>query len=45
MHLGKLHIGVDGWTSPNVFSFLGITVHQVIEGRIQMFILDFIKYV
>jgi hypothetical protein len=41
---GWLHIGVDGWTSPNVFSFLGITVHWVISGRIESFILDFIRW-
>ncbi|KAF8584242.1 hypothetical protein K439DRAFT_1230405, partial [Ramaria rubella] len=23
---GKLHLGVDGWAAPNVFSYLGVTV-------------------
>lgn len=40
---GKLHLAVDGWTSPNVFSFLGVTVHRCVDGKIQEFILDFIK--
>lgn len=40
---GKLHIGVDGWTSPNVFSFLGVVVYMVKEGKIRSHILDFIK--
>ncbi|EKM52200.1 uncharacterized protein PHACADRAFT_100575, partial [Phanerochaete carnosa HHB-10118-sp] len=26
MHLGQLHLCVDGWTAPNVISFLGVTV-------------------
>jgi hypothetical protein len=41
---GKLHIGVDGWTSPNIFSFLGVVVYMVKEGKIRSHILDFIKY-
>ncbi|KAF6744967.1 hypothetical protein DFP72DRAFT_782724, partial [Ephemerocybe angulata] len=24
---GRLHIAADGWTSPNVISFIGVTVH------------------
>ena len=40
---GKIHIGIDGWTSPNTFSYLGIMVHHAVEGHIQEFILDFIK--
>ncbi|KAF6763424.1 hypothetical protein DFP72DRAFT_786360, partial [Ephemerocybe angulata] len=24
---GKLHVAADGWTSPNVISFIGVTVH------------------
>ncbi|KLO09606.1 hypothetical protein SCHPADRAFT_811236, partial [Schizopora paradoxa] len=24
---GKVHIGLDGWTSPNIISFLGIVVY------------------
>ena len=42
---GKLHIGVDGWTSPNVFAFLGILVHGEKEGKLFSLILDFIRYV
>src|SRR3984957_6353244 len=40
---GRLHVGVDGWTSPNVFSFLGITVHRAVGPNIKSFVLDFIK--
>jgi hypothetical protein len=42
---GRLHLCVDGWTSPNVIAFLGATVHWVVDGRMQSLILDFIKYV
>lgn len=42
---GKVHICLDGWTSPNVISFLGVTLHRVVKARIQTLILDFIKYV
>lgn len=40
---GRLHLGFDGWTSPNVLSFLGVTVHRVVDGKVVYFILDFIK--
>lgn len=40
-----VHIGVDGWMLPNVFSFLGITIKYLLDGKIQAHILDFIKYV
>ncbi|TBU22600.1 hypothetical protein BD311DRAFT_675736, partial [Dichomitus squalens] len=42
-HPGRIHLCVDGWTSPNVFSFLGITAHWFQEGQLQHIILDFIK--
>ncbi|KAI0804478.1 hypothetical protein BC629DRAFT_1283162 [Irpex lacteus] len=42
-YTGRLHIGIDGWTSPNVISFLGITVHRVVDGKMKSMILDFIK--
>jgi putative exporter of polyketide antibiotics len=42
---GRLHLCVDGWTSPNVIAFLGATVHWVVDGRMESLILDFIKYV
>lgn len=41
---GKLHIGVNDWTSPNVFFFLGAVVYMVKDGKIHSHILDFIKY-
>jgi hypothetical protein len=40
---GKIHIGTDGWTSPQVISFIGLTVHWIINGKIVSAILDFIK--
>ena len=42
---GKVHICMDGWTSPNMFSFLGVTAHWHEGGEIRHIILDFIKYV
>ncbi len=41
----RLHIGLDGWTSPNVFSFLGVTVRYFDKGDICGFVLDFVKSV
>ncbi|KAJ3511231.1 hypothetical protein NMY22_g15715 [Coprinellus aureogranulatus] len=40
---GKIHVGADGWTAPNVFSFIGATIHFVKDGALQTRILDFIK--
>ncbi|PIL29554.1 hypothetical protein GSI_08362 [Ganoderma sinense ZZ0214-1] len=40
---GKIHICMDGWMSPNVISFLGVTAHWHENGSIQHVILDFIK--
>jgi hypothetical protein len=40
---GRIHIGFDGWTSPNVFSFLGVVVHTARKGKLQSFVLDFIS--
>ncbi|OJT13582.1 hypothetical protein TRAPUB_9870 [Trametes pubescens] len=40
---GKIHICVDGWTSPNVLSFLGVTAHWHRDGAIEHIILDFIR--
>ncbi|TBU29091.1 hypothetical protein BD311DRAFT_662155 [Dichomitus squalens] len=40
---GKIHIGVDGWTSPNIISFLGVTAHWHEEGQICYIILDFVR--
>lgn len=42
-YLGKLHLGLDGWTSPNVISFLGVVVYMVRDDRITSCILDFLK--
>ncbi|EAU88633.2 hypothetical protein CC1G_01006 [Coprinopsis cinerea okayama7 len=40
---GRLHVGADGWTSPNVISFIGATVHFAVKGKMESFVLDFIK--
>lgn len=40
---GRVHLSVDGWTSLNIFSFLGITMHWIQDGELQHLILDFIK--
>jgi len=40
----RLHIALDGWTSPNVFSFLGVTVRYCENGKLHGFVLDFVKY-
>jgi hypothetical protein len=42
---GKLHPCIDGWTSPNIISFLGLTMHWIRDGKLQSMILDFVKYV
>ncbi|RPD54706.1 hypothetical protein L226DRAFT_470113, partial [Lentinus tigrinus ALCF2SS1-7] len=40
---GKVHLCVDGWTSPNVISFLGVTAHWHEDAEIRHVILDFIR--
>ncbi len=40
----QLHIALDGWTSPNVFLFLGVMVQYFEKGDICGFMLDFVKY-
>ncbi|KAI0749933.1 hypothetical protein C8Q80DRAFT_1101255, partial [Daedaleopsis nitida] len=42
---GKVHLCVDGWTSPNIISFLGMTAHWHEAGEIRYVILEFIRYV
>lgn len=39
----KIHLCVDGWTSPNFMSFLGVTAHWVSGAVLQHVTLDFIK--
>ena len=41
---GKIHICVNGWTSPNVISYLGINMHWHENGKIKHIILDFIEF-
>ena len=40
----RLHIALDGWTAPNIYSFLGITVQYFENGDICSCVLDFVKY-
>jgi hypothetical protein len=40
----RLHLELDGWTSPNVYSFLGVTIRYFENGIICSHILDFVKY-
>ncbi|KAF8587498.1 hypothetical protein K439DRAFT_1337987, partial [Ramaria rubella] len=42
---GKLHLRVDGWAVPNIFSFLGITVTRCVSEDLITMILDFIRLV
>jgi hypothetical protein len=42
-HKGCFHIAFDGWTSPNVISYLGVVVTYAHNGGIRSFILDFIR--
>lgn len=37
------HIGLDGWSSPNAISFLGVVVYFLHEGEMKSIILDFIR--
>ena len=36
---------MDGWTSPNFISFLGVTAHWVVGAQLQNVTLDFIRCV
>ena len=40
---GKHHIGLDGWSSPNGISYLGVVVYFLHDGKLKSIILDFIK--
>ena len=40
----RLHIALDGWMSPNIFSFVGITIQYFEKGEIHGLVLDFVKY-
>ena len=42
---GKIHLCVDGWTSPNYMSFLGVTAHWGDGDGLEHVTLDFIKWV
>ena len=41
-HPGRIHIAFDGWTSPNVISFLGLVACYAQEGKLRSFIPDFL---
>ena len=38
-----LHLLLDGWSSPNVYSFLGMNIAYFDNGDIHGFVLDFVK--
>ncbi len=40
---GKVHIGLDGWTSPNVFSYLGLVIYMLRDEELVSLVLDFVK--
>ncbi|KAF8584357.1 hypothetical protein K439DRAFT_1346259, partial [Ramaria rubella] len=42
---GKLHLRVNGWVAPNVFSYLGVTVTRCSAGDLITMVLDFIWYI
>lgn len=42
---GKMHLCADGWTSPNVISFVGLTIHWAGEGQVRSTILDYVRCV
>ena len=39
----RLHLLLDGWTSPNMISFLGVNVTYFEDGKIHGFVLDFVR--
>lgn len=40
----RIHIALDGWTSPNVISFVGVTAQYLAnDGNIISHVLDFVK--
>ena len=41
--VGKVHVMADGWTSPNTISFIGIVIQFVLDGKLHMLTLDFVK--
>ncbi len=40
-----IHIAFDGWTAPNVLSFLGVVVSFEHQGALISLLLDFVRYV
>ncbi len=38
-----IHIAFDGWTAPNVISYLGVVVIFEQSGQLTAFLLDFIR--
>lgn len=39
----KVHVIVDGWTSPNTLSYLGVVVQMVVDGGIETRYLDYVR--
>lgn len=42
-HRGAIHIAFDVWTASNLLPFLGVTAHRCVDGKIESFVLDFIR--
>ncbi|KAF7371898.1 Zinc finger BED domain-containing protein 4 [Mycena venus] len=40
---GRLHLCIDGWTAPQVISFLSLTITWICEAKMESLILDFVK--
>lgn len=42
---GPIHLVLDGWTSPIIFSYLGLVIIWCADGNIHRAVLEFIRYV
>lgn len=40
---GKVHLIIDGWTSPQFYSFIGVVVQFLYENELKLTTLDYIK--
>ena len=41
---GKIHLVIDGWTSPQTYSFIGVMVVFVQGPKLRVIVLDYIRY-
>lgn len=39
----RVHVIVDGWTSPNTISYLGVVIQHVVDGAIETRYLDYVR--